>query len=138
MTKKKVEIEIEYHENGNKKSELIGDRMRLYHEDGRHYAEGTFRNGFMEDYWAFESPSGLTYSVGKLKKNVQTGVWNTFKRNGEPVRQQIFKNGVEVPKNKFKKYFDRGMAILLFEIINIDYFIEKFGKKPKKEDDTVN
>jgi antitoxin component YwqK of YwqJK toxin-antitoxin module len=129
------EIEIEYHENGNIKKKLVGDRLSLYHETGRQYAEGTFRNGYMEDYWVFESNSGQTYIVGKLKKNIQTGSWTIFNRKGEPLHRDVYKNGVIVPPKKWQTYLRHLLAVFLFEIINIDFFIEKFSKKTKGKDE---
>lgn len=125
----KQEEVIEYHDNGNISKKLVGDRMSLYDDEGKQYAEGTFRNNYMEDYWVFEISSGELYTVGKLKKNIQIGSWTIFNKNGKPLHRDIYKNGKILPLKRWQCYFRHLLAIFLFEIINIDFFIEKFSKK---------
>lgn len=80
--------------NGQKVSELKGDILTYYFENGEIKARGTVANGVMQGEWIFNKKEGYLWQVGHFDdKGKQHGSWILHNKDGSMQKEKHFNHG---------------------------------------------
>lgn len=94
IVKKKVTYEIgQTYRNGQIKSELIGDQLINYFEDGSIKSKGQVIDEMMEGKWIFNRKGGQLLQTGIYSRDIKNGEWIRYDSKGEITYHVVFKNG---------------------------------------------
>jgi antitoxin component YwqK of YwqJK toxin-antitoxin module len=66
-------------------------RSPLY-DNGLLRFKGEYLDGKMHGYWEFYRKDGSLMRSGSFDREVQVGIWKTFDRNGQLVKETRFKS----------------------------------------------
>lgn len=92
--KKKVTHSVgKTYKNGQIKSEIQGDLLVNYFEDGTIKSKGQIINEKMNGKWLFNKKGGLLWQIGHFKEDVKNGEWMTYDSKGDIVYHVEFSNG---------------------------------------------
>lgn len=81
------------YKNGQIKSEIKGDQLINYFEDGSIKAQGKITNEKMEGKWIFNRKGGQLWQIGHFNKDVKNGEWIRYDSKGNIAYHVVFKNG---------------------------------------------
>jgi antitoxin component YwqK of YwqJK toxin-antitoxin module len=71
-----------------------------YHDNGKLYSKGKYKNGLMNGYWEYYENNGDLWVTGDYKNNKEDGVWDDYENN--------------ILKNKF--LYDKGNLVTKIRI----------------------
>lgn len=98
-SKKKVTHEVgQTYKNGQVKSEILGDQLINYYEDGSIRAQGKIEDEKMEGKWIFNRKAGQLWQIGHFQADVKNGEWIRYDSKGEIVYHVVFNKGKVVEK----------------------------------------
>jgi uncharacterized protein YqkB len=84
--------------NGQIKSEIIGNQLTNYYEDGSVRAQGKVRNEKMEGRWIFNRKGGQLWQIGHFHEDVKNGEWIRYDSKGVVSYHVVFEKGKVVEK----------------------------------------
>lgn len=82
-----------FFKNGQIKSEIIGDQLTNYYEDGSLRAQGKIRYEKMEGKWIFNRKGGQLWQIAHFHDDVKNGEWVRYDSKGEIAYHVVFENG---------------------------------------------
>ncbi|WP_432666567.1 hypothetical protein R9X47_09500 [Wukongibacter baidiensis] len=96
---KKVTHEVgKQYKNGQLKSEIKGDQLINYFEDGSVKAQGMIKNEKMEGKWVFNRKGGQLWQIGHFKADAKNGEFIRYDSKGDIAYHVVFENGKVVKK----------------------------------------
>lgn len=96
---KKVTHEVgKQYKNGQLKSEIVGDQLINYFEDGSVKAQGMIKNEKMEGKWIFNKKGGQLWQIGSFQADIKNGEWIRYDSKGDIAYHVVFDDGKIVKK----------------------------------------
>ena len=86
------------YKNGQLKSEIKGDQLINYYEDGSIKAQGRINNERMEGKWIFNRKGGQLWQIGHFNKDVKNGEWIRYDSKGKVAYHVVFEKDKVVEK----------------------------------------
>lgn len=80
------------------KSEIVGDQLINYYEDGSIRAQGKIANEKMEGKWIFNRKGGQLWQIGHFHADVKNGEWIRYDSKDAIAYHVFFKNGKVIEK----------------------------------------
>lgn len=81
--------------NGQQTTQLDGDTLTYFFENGEIKARGKYLDGQMDGKWLFYKKDGYLWQEGNFKNGQKHGPWIRYKPNGSIESQSEFKYGAK-------------------------------------------
>lgn len=79
--------------NGQKTTQLDGDTLTYFFENGEIKAKGKYIDGMMDGKWLFYKKAGYLWQEGSFRMNKKHGSWIRYRADGSIENKAEFDDG---------------------------------------------